>query len=108
LLHGGTDVWLNNAQSLIEEGTIKLEDAICCRDDIMIYLIKEGLPPQKAFKIMEFPNSGTPKLPTSLCICSGVTPNAFVELNIDIVSLSSRVWNKIRKRNACRYKAKDL
>ena len=36
------------------------------------------------------PNSGTPKLPTSLCICSGVTPNAVVELNIDIVSLSSR------------------
>ena len=59
-LSHGTDVWLNNAQSLIEEGTIKLEDAICCRDDIMIYLIKEGLPPQKAFKIMEFVRKGKP------------------------------------------------
>ena len=35
------------------------------------------------------PNSGIPKLPTSECICSGDTPKAFVELNIDIVSLSS-------------------
>ena len=59
-LSHGTDVWLNNAQSLIEAGTIKLEDAICCRDDIMIYLIKEGLPPQKAFKIMEFVRKGKP------------------------------------------------
>ena len=59
-LSHGTDVWLNNAQSLIDEGTIKLEDAICCRDDIMIYLIKQGLPPQKAFKIMEFVRKGKP------------------------------------------------
>ena len=46
-------MWLGNAQSLIEAGTVTLQDAICCRDDIMIYLIKMGVPPNPAFKIME-------------------------------------------------------
>ena len=57
-LSHGTDVWLNNAQDLINQGIVTLNDAICCRDDIMIYLMRKGLPPNSAFKIMETVRKG--------------------------------------------------
>lgn len=49
----GEGVWGDNAQTLIREGTATISTAICCRDDIMIYLIQKGLEPSKAFDIME-------------------------------------------------------
>lgn len=52
-LSHGTDVWTNNAQLLVQKGICTLRNAICCRDDIMIYLINRGLPPARAFTIME-------------------------------------------------------
>jgi DNA polymerase-3 subunit alpha (Gram-positive type) len=57
-LSHGTNVWTGNAQDIVRTGSADIGGIICCRDDIMTYLIDKGLEPKLAFKVMESVRKG--------------------------------------------------
>lgn len=52
-LSHGTDVWLSNAQELVNSKRAELKEVIATREDIMIYLINAGAENKMAFDTME-------------------------------------------------------
>ncbi|WP_429996409.1 hypothetical protein, partial [Mycoplasmopsis bovis] len=50
-LSHGTNVWINNADELVLEKGCKLNEVVCCRDDIMPMLIAKGIEPFLTFSI---------------------------------------------------------
>jgi len=76
----GTDVWLGNAQDLIRGGTCTIKNAISARDDIMMYLIHNGIDPLLSFKTMEKVRKGRGIAPeVEQKLRDGGIPDWFIE-----------------------------
>lgn len=57
-LSHGQNVWKNNAEDLILNENKTLNEIVCCRDDIMNYLIKKGVDASLSFKVTESVRKG--------------------------------------------------
>ena len=54
----GTNTWNENAHDLIMNGVCELSDVVALRDDVMLYLMKQGIDKKLAFTIMESVRKG--------------------------------------------------
>ena len=64
----GTGAWEGNAQNLIRRGICTLNEVTATRDDVMMYLIRKGIDPLRAFQIMESVRKGNGILPKAIKI----------------------------------------
>ena len=79
-LSHGKNVWMNNLQKVVSSGASSLSEIIACRDDIMVFLINQKLPPVDAFKIMEQVRKGEGLTPGDLKLLGQHNvPNWFVD-----------------------------
>ena len=64
----GSGAWEGNAQNLIRRGVCTLNEVAATRDDVMMYLIRKGIDPLRAFQIMESVRKGNGILPKTIKI----------------------------------------
>ena len=87
-LSHGTNVWIDNAEKLIKNNNIKVDEVISNRGDIMNYLIKSGINREKAYEITEFIRKGK----------TAEAKNDIFENTSDITKIKClKIWEKYRK-----------
>ncbi len=84
-LSHGTDVYLGNAKDLIESGTCTISEVIGTRDNIMVYLIHQGMAEDRAFKITETVRKG-------LVAKGKVSKEDWDSMSNDMLSLGVPQW----------------
>ncbi len=84
-LSHGTDVYLGNAKDLIDNGTCTISEVIGTRDNIMVYLIQQGMDEGRAFKITETVRKG-------LVAKGKVSPEDWAKMENDMRDVGVPEW----------------
>lgn len=79
-LSHGKEVFFGNSKEMIESKKINIDEVIGCRDDIMTYLMRKGIPELSSFKIMEKVRRGDGLSPEHLQIMQEAkVPDFYIE-----------------------------